>query len=79
MIHGAKTMKSAVSPPRPRNRSQKSVEATRQARARSPLSSIPLKTGTNAPEKARSATSARTRFGTWNATVKALIGPSTPK
>ena len=32
-------MKSAVSAPRPRRRSQKSVEATRQARARSPFSS----------------------------------------
>ena len=59
--------------------SQKSVDATRQARRRSPFSSSSLKTGTNAPESAASATSARTRFGIWNATVKALIRPRLPK
>ena len=46
---------------------------------RSPFSSSSLKTGTKADESAVSATSARIRFGTWNATVKALIEPSTPK
>ena len=54
-------------------------EATRQARARSPFSSSSLKTGTNAPERAASATSARTRLGIWNAMVNALIGPRAPK
>ena len=34
-----------------------------------------MKTGTNADESAASATSARTRFGSWNATVNALIFP----
>ena len=72
-------MNSAVSPPVTRRTSQKIVDATRQARTRSPFSSSSLKTGTNAPESAASATSARTRFGIWNATVKALIFPSTPK
>ena len=38
-----------------------------------------MKTGTNAAPSAESATSARTRFGTWNATVNALIDPCTPK
>ena len=55
------------------------VEATRQARAFSPFSSSSLKTGTKAEESAASATSARTRFGIWNATVKALIEPRAPK
>jgi len=34
---------------------------------------------TNAAPRAESATRARTRFGTWNATVNALIEPCTPK
>jgi hypothetical protein len=73
-------MNSAVTAPRPSSKSQKRLDATRQARARSPFSSSSLKTGTNAEESAASATSARTRFGTWNATVNALIpAPSTPK
>ena len=72
-------MKSAVSAPRPSSISQKSVEATRHARFRSPFSSSSLKTGTNADESAASATSARTRFGIWNATVNALIRPAAPK
>ena len=76
---GAARMKSAVSPPSPSSISQKRLDATRQARARSPFSSSSLNTGTNADESAASATSARTRFGTWNATVKALIFPATPK
>ena len=68
-------MKTAVIALRASSISQKSVEATRQARARSPFSSSSLKTGTKAPVKAASATSARIRFGIWNATVNALIGP----
>ena len=79
MTSGAKTIRSAVIAPRPRRRSQKRVEATRQARLRSPFSSSSLKTGTKAEESAASATRARTRFGTWNATVKALIRPAAPK
>ena len=72
-------MKSAVSPPTISRKSQKMVEATRQARAFSPFSSSSLKTGTNADESAASATSARIRFGIWNATVNALIDPRAPK
>ena len=77
--NGAASMKIAVSPPRPSSTSQKMVDATRQARARSPLTSSSLKTGTKAPERAASATRARTRLGIWKATVKALILPVTPK
>jgi hypothetical protein len=76
---GASTIPSAVRPPSPSRISQKRLEATRQARLRSPFSSSSLKTGTNAEEIAASASSARTRFGTWNATVNALIRPCAPK
>ena len=38
-----------------------------------------LKTGTNALESAESATSARIRFGIWNASVKAEAAPVVPK
>jgi hypothetical protein len=80
ITQGAMTMNTAVSPVRPSRRSQKRLEATRHARARSPFSSSSVKTGTKAEESAASATSARKRFGTWKATVKALIpAPSTPK
>src|SRR5829696_1033241 len=72
-------MKSAVSALSARSMSQKTVDAMRQARSRSPRSRSSLKTGTNAAESAASATSARTRFGIWKATVNALIpAPSTP-
>ena len=76
---GAASISSAVSAPSPRSISQKSDDATRQARRRSPFSSSSRKTGTKAEESAASATSARTRFGSWNATVNALIGPRAPK
>ena len=79
MTSGAKTIRSAVIAPRPSRRSQKRVEATRQARLRSPFSSSSLKTGTNADESAASATSERMRFGTWKATVNALTLPVAPK
>jgi hypothetical protein len=79
MSHGARTMKRSVRLPSPSRMIQKSVEATRQARARSPFSSSSLKTGTNAEERAASATSARTVFGIRKAISKALIGPRTPK
>ena len=72
-------MKNAESAVRPSSISQKRVEATRQARLRSPFSISSLKTGTNAEESAASATSARTRFGIWKAIVNALIFPSAPK
>ena len=72
-------MKSAVSPPSPSMTSQRSVEATRHARLRSPFSSSSEKTGTKADESAASATSARTVFGTRNATSNALIAPTVPK
>jgi hypothetical protein len=55
------------------------VDATRHARAFSPRSRSSLNTGTNAPESAASATSARTTFGIRIATVNALIFPATPK
>ena len=71
-------MKSAVRPPRPSSISQKIDEATRQARFRSPLTSRSLKTGTNAAERAESATSDRTVFGIRKAMLKALIGPLIP-
>ena len=38
-----------------------------------------MKTGTNAEESAASATSARSRFGTWNASVNAENAPDVPK
>ena len=72
-------MKSADTPPRPSRVSQKSDEATRQARLRSPFSSRSLKTGTNADESAASATSARIVLGTRNAMLNAFTGPLTPK
>ena len=73
------TSNTSVTADRPTNDSQKTLDATRQARSRSPRCSRSLKTGTNAAPSAESATSARTRFGTWNATVNALIDPCTPK
>ena len=76
---GAASIRSAVKLPRPSRISQISDDATRQARLRSPFSSSSLKTGTNAEERAASATNARIRFGSWNAIVNALIGPRAPK
>ena len=70
---------SEVRAPSPSSISQKMVDATRQARLRSPFARSSLKTGTNADESAWSATSERTRFGTWNATVNALTRPAAPK
>ena len=59
--------------------SQKIVDATRQARARSPFTSRSLKMGTNAADSAESATSDRTVFGMRKAISNALIGPLMPK
>ena len=72
-------MKSAVIPLRTSRTSQNRLDATRQARARSPRSSRSLNTGTNADESAASATSARIVFGIRNATSNALIEPTVPK
>ena len=72
-------MKIAVSALSPSSISQSRLDATRQARLRSPFSSRSLKTGTNAEETPVSATSARTVFGTRNAIWNALTLPSTPK
>ena len=58
---------------------KKRLEATRNASFRSPFSSSSLNTGTNAPWRAESANSARTRFGTWNAIVNADMAAVTPK
>ncbi len=73
--HGATSTNSAVRAVSPSSISQNRLEATRQARRRSPRSISSLNTGTNADDRAASATSARTRLGTWKATVKALIRP----
>ena len=54
--HGAIRMKSALSAVRPSSISQKRLDATRQARLRSPFSISSLNTGTNADDKAASAT-----------------------
>ncbi len=79
MIRGASSIRRAVTAPRTISTSQKSVEATRQARSRWSFSRSSLKTGTKAELNAVSAARARTRFGSWKATVNALISPSTPK
>ena len=64
----------------PANESHQTVEATRQARSRSPFVSSSLKIGTKAAPSAASATSERIRLGIWYATVKALIAsPCTVK
>ena len=57
----------------------RALEATRQARSRSPLTSSSLKTGTKEAPSAESATSERTVFGMLLATTKALAGPDTPR
>jgi len=82
MIHGMTRMKIAVSALSPSSISQKRVDATRHARACvSPLLEQLAEDGNERGRGApRSATRrARTRFGSWNATVKALIFPVAPK
>ena len=79
MISGAKMIPNAVTAPSPSIIRKKTLEAKRHARFRSPLTSSSLKTGTNADASAWSATSERSRFGIWKATVKALILPLAPK
>ena len=78
ITHGATRMNNALSAVSPSSISQKRLDATRQARFGS-FFSRSMKTGTNADESAASATSARTRFGNWNAIVNALIFPAVPK
>ncbi len=56
-----------------------SAAASSNASLRFFCSSSSLKTGTNALESAASATSARIRFGIWNASVNADAGPPVPK
>ncbi len=75
----AKITNSAVIAPRTSRIRKKSVDATRNASLRSPFSSSSVKTGTNAPCRAESATRARIRLGTWKAIVNADIAPLTPK
>ena len=72
-------MKSAVTAPSTSRIRKKSEDATRNASRRSPFSSSSVNTGTKAPCRAKSANSARTRFGTWKAIVNADIAPLTPK
>ena len=79
MSGSAKITNSAVSAPRTSRIRKNRLEATRKASLRSPRSSSSVKTGTKAPWSAESATSARTRFGTWKAIVNADIAPLTPK
>ena len=79
MIGSANRTNSAVSAPSTSVIRKNRLEATRNASFRSPFSSSSLNTGTNAPWRAESANSARTRFGTWNAIVNADMAPVTPK
>ena len=79
MITGASSTNTALSTPRDTEITNSSAEATRKASSRLRCSSCSVKTGTNAAWSAESANRLRTRFGTWNAIVNALIGPVTPK
>ena len=75
----APTMKIAVIAPRTSRMIQNRVEASSTASRRFSCSSYSEKTGTNAALSAASANSARTRFGTWKAIVKAEAAPLVPK
>ena len=79
MITGASSTNRAVSTPSETEITNSSAEATRNASWRLRCSSCSVNTGTNAACSAASANRLRTRFGTWNAIVNALIGPFTPK
>ena len=76
---GASRMNASVSVPSATSSSPASAAASCSASRRRLFSSSSEKTGTNADESAASATSARIRFGTWNASVKADIAPDVPK
>ena len=56
-----------------------SVEASWKAWRRLPFSSRSVNTGTNAADTAWSATSMRSRLGTWKASVKAEKAPLVAK
>ncbi len=79
MITGASSTNTAVMTPSPAASTNTSAEATRKASSRPRFSSCSVNTGTKAACSAESANRLRTRFGTWKAIVKALIGPRTPK
>ena len=79
MTYGAMTMKSTVIAPSTTRISPNSAPASWKASLRFFCSSSSVKTGTNAALSAESATSARSRFGTWKAIVKAEKGPEVPK
>src|SRR6185437_4309040 len=78
MIGPAANMKISVRVPSTATIRLNRPHATVSASFRRPFSSSSVNTGTNAAWSAASANSARIRFGTWNATVKADIGPVTP-
>ncbi len=59
--------------------SPNSAPASWNASLRRFVSSSSVKTGTKAALSAESANRLRIRFGTWNASVKADIGPLVPK
>ena len=79
MITGARRMKTSVMTVSATSSSPASEAASSIASLRFFCSSSSLKTGTNALESAASATSARIRFGIWNASVNADAGPPVPK
>ena len=79
MSGSAKIVNSAVRAPSTSRMRKKRLDATRNASRRSPRSISSVKIGTKAPCSAESATSARIRFGTWKAIVKADIAALTPK
>src|SRR4051812_8625746 len=78
-ITGASRMKTIVITVSPTSSRPASAAASSKASLRFFCSSSSLNTGTKALESAASATSARTRFGIWNASVKAEAGPLVPK
>ena len=79
MIRPAVRMKKAVIAPRTIVTSSRSVEAMRKASLNFPCSICSVKIGTKAGCRAASAKSARIRFGTWKAIVKADIASEMPK
>ena len=79
MITPASRMNTATSAPIPNRITKKSVEASWKASRRRLRSSRSVKTGTNAAETAWSATSVRSRLGSWKAIVKAENAPLVAK
>ena len=72
-------MNMSVTAPRTTRIRPNSAPASSNASLRFFCSRSSVKTGTNAAVSAESATSARIRFGTWNAIVNAENGPEVPK